>query len=243
VPESEAVTAAFDPRGTRVEGLRPRTLRVFVISGVRLYREGLCESLERREGIEIAGVAADVAAGTVAIRCLASPPDVLLLDMSEPGRVDLARQLLEALPAVRVLAISVPDNERDVIACAESGVAGFLTVESSIDDLVAALESAARGDLLCSPAIAAALLRRVSALARGRDSADPASALTVRELEIVRLIDAGHSNKQIAQRLCIELSTVKNHVHHILAKLGVERRSEAAARLRTRTPQPARTAD
>jgi two-component system, NarL family, nitrate/nitrite response regulator NarL len=211
-------------------------IHVYVVSGVRLYREGLCESLERREGVEVIGAAADVAAGAVAIRRLASPPDVVLLDIGEPARVEAARQLLDVLPASRVLAISVPDNELDVIACAETGVSGFLTIESSIDDLVAALESAGRGDLLCSPAMAAALLRRVSALARGRESSDPAEALTLRELEIVRLIDEGHSNKQIAQRLCIELSTVKNHVHHILGKLGVQRRSEAAARVRTRIP-------
>jgi two-component system nitrate/nitrite response regulator NarL len=216
-------------------------IRVCVVSGVRLYREGLCESLERREGVEVVGAEADATTAAMAIRRLASPPDVVLLDMGAPAGVEAARQLLDALPAARVLAISVPDNEVDVIECAETGVSGFLTIESSIDDLVAALESAARGGLLCSPAMAAALLRRVSALARGRDTFDPAGALTLRELEIVRLIDEGHSNKQIAQRLCIELSTVKNHVHHILVKLGVRRRSEAAARIRTRTPQLART--
>jgi two-component system nitrate/nitrite response regulator NarL len=215
-------------------------IRAYVVSAVCLYREGLCESLERREGVEVVGAAADVAVGTAEIRRLASPPDVVLLDMSGPAGVEAARQLLDVLPAVCVLAISVPDNEPDVIACAETGLSGFLTIESSIDDLVAALEVAARGDLLCSPAMAAALLRRVSALARSRESSDPASALTLRELEIVRLIDEGQSNKQIAQRLCIELSTVKNHVHNILGKLGVQRRSEAAARVRARTPQLAR---
>jgi DNA-binding NarL/FixJ family response regulator len=215
-------------------------IRVYVVSGVRLYREGLCESLERREGVEVIGAATDVAAGAMAMRRPATQPDVVLLDMGGAAGIEAARQLLELLPGVRVLAISVPDDEPGVIACAETGVSGFLTIESSIDDLVAALESVARGDLLCSPAMAAALLRRVSALARGREGSDPANALTLRELEIVRLIDEGHSNKQIAQRLCIELSTVKNHVHNILGKLGVQRRSEAAARLRTRRPRLAR---
>jgi two-component system, NarL family, nitrate/nitrite response regulator NarL len=153
-----------EPRGGNatesVSGSPTRqAIRVFVVCGVRLYLEGLCESLERRDGIEIAGAAADVGKGELAIHRPPTSPDVVLLDVGEPGGIDAARQLLDVLPAVPVIAISVPDNELDVIACAETGVSGFLTAESSIDDLVAALESVARGDLLCSPAMAAQLLK------------------------------------------------------------------------------------
>ena len=185
------------------------------------------------------GAAARIAEGVAAISTLA-PTDVVLLDIAAPGGLEAARELVELLPAIRVVAVSVPNDELDVIACAEAGVSGFVTTESSIDDLVAAVESASIGHLHCSPAMAGVLLRRIGALARSRDDTDPARDLTLRELEIVRLIDEGRSNKEIALHLCIELSTVKNHVHSILGKLGVRRRAEAAARLRGRMPQLAR---
>jgi DNA-binding NarL/FixJ family response regulator len=207
-------------------------IRVFVVSAVRLYREGLCEILDRRNEIVILGMAAAGAEAARLITEVCPAPDVVLVDMSEPGRVDEARELLHAHPELRVVAITVPDREPDVIACAEVGIVGYATPEASLDQLVATIESAARDEMLCSPRIAAALVRRVGVLARSRTSAEPGTRLTGRELEIVRLIDEGLSNKQIAQRLCIELPTVKNHVHHILDKLGVGRRGEAAARLR-----------
>jgi DNA-binding NarL/FixJ family response regulator len=119
-----------------------------------------------------------------------------------------------------------------MIACAEAGVSGLLTANASLTDLVASIHGAGEGELHCSPKLAGALLRRVTALASGRPLNGAASALTTRELEVVRLIDRGLSNKQIALELEIELSTVKHHVHHILEKLEVARRGEAVARLR-----------
>ena len=104
-----------------------------------------------------------------------------------------------------------------------------MTSDASVAELVAAIESVARGESLCTPSVAAALMRRLASLARSWADADPIEPLTRREREILELIDEGLSNKQIAQRLRIELPTVKNHVHHILGKLGVHRRAEAAA--------------
>jgi DNA-binding NarL/FixJ family response regulator len=89
-----------------------------------------------------------------------------------------------------------------------------------------------RGEFLCSPGTAATLLRRVAALAAERHTADNGARLTPREQQVVRLIDEGLSNKEIARRLSIEVRTVKNHVHSILEKLQVRRRGEAAARMR-----------
>jgi two-component system, NarL family, nitrate/nitrite response regulator NarL len=131
-----------------------------------------------------------------------------------------------------VLALTVPNRETEILAFAEAGIAGFVTLEASVAELVEAIESVARGEALCSPSVAAALLRRLASLAHSRTSADPTGPLTAREREILALIDEGLSNKQIAQRLRIELPTVKNHVHHILVKLGADRRAEAAALVR-----------
>jgi two-component system, NarL family, nitrate/nitrite response regulator NarL len=208
---------------------------VFVISGTDLYREGLCEILAKRLEINVVGSAAGASGGIEGIAGVPSMPDIVLLDMAGPGGVAEARELLGALPDLRVVAITLPALEPNVIECAEAGVVGFLTTEASLDQLVAAIEAAARGEVLCSPSMAADLVRHVGALARDRPrrAGTATERLTAREREVVRLIDAGLSNKQIAQRLCVELPTVKNHVHHILAKLGVQRRYEAAACFRS----------
>jgi two-component system, NarL family, nitrate/nitrite response regulator NarL len=200
-----------------------------VISDIRLYREGLCEILSQREGIEVAGAAADVDSALPVIRELVAEPDVVLLDIGAPDGLLALRELASTVPGVRILAITVPDRDSDVVACAESGAAGFVTRGASLEQLVDALESVARGEVLCSPRITAALVQRVGMLARERAGE---GQLTQREREILTLIDAGFSNKSIAQRLSIEVPTVKNHVHRIIEKMGVTNRAQAAARFR-----------
>lgn len=202
-------------------------IRVLVISGICLYREGLAEMLDRTGEISVVGSASDVEEGLEVWEELGESPDVILLD-TVPGHASLhVRALLAALPDARVLALTVPNRESEILAVAEAGIAGFVTSDASVAELVAAIDSVSRGETLCSPTVVAALMRRLAAVARSLS--DPTEPLTIREREILELIDEGLSNKQIAQRLRIELSTVKNHVHHILGKLGVQRRTEAAA--------------
>jgi two-component system nitrate/nitrite response regulator NarL len=220
------------PAWGRSGGRRSPLMRIFIVSQISLYREGLSALLDRRDGMEVIGVAADESEAVDMLLGARLAPDIILLDMSRPDGVTAARWLIDEVPDVRVFAITVPNHEREVVACAEVGVAGFVTSEASLDDLVDALQCAARGEMLCSPAIAAALLRRIAAVARDRELAKPLTLLTSREREIVALIDEGLSNKQIAQRLFIELPTVRNHVHNILGKLGVHRRAEAVALIR-----------
>ncbi len=205
---------------------------VFVVSPVCLYREGLAEALRKRDEIEIIGTAPGVAEARDALSTLHARTDVVLLEMATPESLLEARGLLEVFSDLGVLAIAVPNREEDLLACIEAGVSGFVTQEAPVTALVDALESFGRGELLCSPSVAAALGRRVAALARDRQRVVPLPELTTRELEIAQLIDEGLSNKEIAGRLWIEVPTVKNHVHHILGKLGVNRRAQAAARIR-----------
>ncbi len=212
-----------------------RGMRVYLISGMKLHREGLAEVLARRDGIELVGTSADPDAVPLSVIAARGPePTIVILDAGGLDVTEAAPRLARA-SRPHVLAINVPARERDVIACAEAGVACCLTPEASIDDLVAAVASVARGLAPCSPWTAAVLTRRVAALARERvpTPPPPPARLTTRELEIVELVDQGLSNKQIASRLCIELPTVKNHVHRILEKLGVERRADAAALIRS----------
>lgn len=187
--------------------------------------------LAARDGIEVIAGAADAAEAVEAVRSQTDPP-IVVLDMGTEEGVAAGRRLADT-PGVRVLAITVPNREAAVIECAETGVAGFLTTDASVDDLAAAIERVAHGELPCPPSTAGMLLRRVAALARERQRPATAVALTAREFEIADLVERGLSNKQIAERLCIELPTVKNHMHHILDKLGVQRRAEAAALVRS----------
>ena len=222
--------AAIQPLGD--EGRYPVT-RVLVVAGVRFYRDGIAAVLSADSRFEVVGCVADV---PEAAAFASLEPDVILLDLAGadgPGRV---RSLLRRAPAACVVALGVKEAEDDVLPLAEAGVAGYVTRDGSVDDLLAAIVSVAAGETICSPRMTATLLRRVALLARDRaaEEPDPERDLTSRERQIVALIDEGLSNKEIATRLRIELATVKNHVHNILEKLRVHRRGEAAAAVRAR---------
>ena len=205
-------------------------IRVLIVAEIRLFREGLVEMLQPEPGVEVVATAAGADEAVRALRD--REPDVVLLDLATPRDTWLVRALLAAVPGTRVIALAVPEREEDVLACAEAGVAGYVAREGSVEDVVAAVEAAARGETLCSPRMAASLFQRVATLALERSPATIETRLTSRELEVLDLIDQGLSNKEIARRLTIEVSTVKNHVHSILDKLNVSRRAEAAARVR-----------
>jgi len=199
-------------------------IRLLVASDVRLYREGIVAILGGTGPCEIVGTADD--RSSTLERAMALRPDVTLIDLTMAESRQTVRALAGA--GVPVVVFGVREREEEIIEFAEAGVAGYVTRDSSLEELVGVVESVARGETLLSPRIAALLLRRVQA------AAHPASVgrLTPREAEIVGLIDDGLSNKQIARQLTIELATVKNHVHNILEKLEVKRRAEAAARVR-----------
>jgi two-component system, NarL family, nitrate/nitrite response regulator NarL len=210
-------------------------IRVAVVGDIEIYRQGLAMILDRRAGIDVVGTARS--SEEAVERVDEMRPAVLLLDMAMPGSLDTVQVLANRRPELKTLALCVPEVESEVIACAEAGVAGYVTREASLDDVVAAVKTAARGESICSPRIVASLFRRVATLAAER-SREPTALLTAREREVAELINNGLSNKEIAAELQIELPTVKNHVHNILEKLGVHRRGEAAARVRARVDRP-----
>jgi two-component system nitrate/nitrite response regulator NarL len=223
--------AATQPLGD--EGLHSM-IRVLVVAGVRFYRDGIAAALSADPRFGVVGGAADVPEAATAFASLA--PDVVLLDLAGADGPGHVRALLARAPAARIVALGVQEAEDDVLPLAEAGVAGYVTRDGSVDDLLATVESVAAGETICSPRITATLLRRVALLARDRHAqeSNPERDLTSRERQIVALIDEGLSNKEIATRLRIELATVKNHVHNILEKLRVHRRGEAAAAVRGR---------
>ena len=204
-------------------------LRILVAGEIRLFREGLTLYLAGLPGIAVIG---SVGTRQSVLEQLPAQPDVLLLDMAMPESLQTLRDVASRVGSPRVVALALPDSEPAVLACAEAGIAGYVTRDASLEELVDAVRRAARGETILPPRVAAALLRRFSTLASYTPDAAPAGELTARELEIARLVDQGMSNKLIAARLCIEVSTVKNHMHRILAKLHAQHRAEIPRRLR-----------
>jgi DNA-binding NarL/FixJ family response regulator len=155
----------------------------------------------------------------------------VLVDILMPDGIALVRRLSAERPELKVVALAVRELEDNVLQVAEAGVAGYVTCDASLAELAHTLASVARDELVLSPRMTAALMRRVAVLAHERVREPVFDTLTVREREIVDLLGRGLSNKEIGQALQIELATVKNHVHHILEKLHVTRRSQVAMRV------------
>jgi two-component system, NarL family, nitrate/nitrite response regulator NarL len=199
-------------------------MKVLVVAEIRLYRDGVAEALRALPDIEHATTAADGAAAVAAARRLDC--DVVLLDMAIEASKQTAVALTTARPDVRVVALGVKEDAPDVVACAEAGVAGYVSRDATFDDLVAALRSAVRGEVSCSGKIAAGLIQHIALHARSRHNAFRTGTLTRRELQVLRLLETDMSNKEIARALHLQLSTVKNHVHNVLTKLGASGRHD-----------------
>jgi DNA-binding NarL/FixJ family response regulator len=215
-------------------------VKVLVASDAPVYREGLERLLRDMEQIVFVGSASCASEAADQVRDI--EPDIVLLDMSMEEAYSTARKVAKTSKASRVVALGMSESETDVFRCAAIGIAGYVTRSGSLSDVVAAIDAVSRGEVHCSPRIAGSLYRRVGALSsHRRAAANPESGLTTREQQILRLMRQGLSNKVISRRLGIELSTVKNHVHSILAKLGVHRRAEVGLADRSNEVSPHRS--
>jgi DNA-binding NarL/FixJ family response regulator len=217
-----------------------RPLDVLVLVAVRLYRDGIADALRRDLRFNVVGSVGTLQAAQRTLEVLTRPPEVALVDLGVPGGIGATRVLRIDSPSTGIVALAVREADEDVVSWAEAGVAGLVSREATVAELLDAVEAAARAEVITSPAVTAALLRRVASVAGAR-RAPGAPVLTRREREILGLVGRGLSNKEIAAALSIELPTVKNHVHNILEKLHVSRRSEAAARVRGRRASVDRT--
>jgi DNA-binding NarL/FixJ family response regulator len=220
------------PQDRAIDPAKP--ILLLLVCRVRLYSDAITERLAGEPGIDlvgIVGVCDDVIAGVTG-----AAPDVVLLDTGTPGALAMAGRLMRERPLTRILGFGVNDVPQEVVACAEAGLAGYVPCTASIADLVSAVRCVARGDTVCSVAMADGLFRHLRGVALGTVPSAADRALTRRQQQILRLIDEGLSNKEIAQRLSLGTSTVKNHVHEILDRLHVARRGEAAARIRRAPP-------
>lgn len=194
--------------------------RVCILAQVRFFREGLAQALESEDGVRVVSTATrldEAVAGIVEHRA-----DLALVDMAMRESLEALRALVASFAGVRVIALGAPEEERRTMTGAELAPAGYVPAEGSLQDLLEAIRHAGA--------------RPTPAAERHQTLAHP--PLTAREVQILALIDEGYSNKEIAQLLYIEVPTVKNHVHHILTKLQVHRRSQAAACTRAQRWRP-----
>ncbi|RPJ27767.1 MAG: DNA-binding response regulator [Chloroflexi bacterium] len=163
--------------------------------------------------------------------------DVALVSTRLPnqGALKLTRAITELAPATKVLALGLTEEKKHVLRYVEAGATGYVLKDHSLEDLVEVVRAAQEGKVFVSPQIAAAMMERLSNLARMfsdiENNVTDTTSLSVRELEVLELIGKGFTNQQIAEKLVIEVGTVKNHVHSILEKLNVRTRNEAAAYL------------
>ena len=212
--------------------------QVLLVSDQPLYRDGVARTLRDAQEITVAGTA-DGAEQALELVCLLEP-EIVLLDMGMPQAFDVARQIAQSTRRTRVVALSIREEDSEVIACAEVGIAGYVPRDGTASEAIDVICAVARGEARCSPRIVGSLLRRIAALTaalqNGGQGGVPAG-LTAREAEILALLQQGLPNKIISRRLGIELATVKNHVHSIFGKLGLRSRAEAAVLVHAADPK------
>ena len=197
-------------------------IRIVVTIETRIYREGIAQLLENYGDIEVVATVSNPQE-TVEI-CSATSPHVLLLDATFPETLSTVRKLREDLENIKIILLSMKASRDQMSKFAGEGVLEFVTREDSIDDLRQSIIAAMKNGFWCSSKVAQLLLEQGPARQELGDS-----TLTRQQNNVLQLLVSGISNKEIARKLHIETATVKNHVHHILQKLQVSSRGEAAA--------------
>jgi len=210
------------------------SIRILLADDQALFREGLHTLLSLQPGLEVIGEAAN---GEEAVRLAeALHPDVVLMDLQMPllDGVAATRQLRAALPACRVIMLTTFDDDDYIFEGLRAGAVGYLLKDTPSARLADAIRAAARGESFLEPSVAAKVVAEFTRLSAASGAAVPLAAqplaepLSDRELEVVRLVAQGASNKEIAAALFLAEGTVKNHLTNILGKLGVTDRTQAA---------------
>jgi DNA-binding NarL/FixJ family response regulator len=210
-------------------------VRVLLVDDQALFREALATLLGVRADIDVVGEAAN---GDEALsRAAEVNPDVVLMDLRMPVLDGIAatRRMCVEQPQVRVIALTTFDDDEEVFAALRAGAVGYLLKDVSSARLVEAVLAAARDESVLQPSVAAKVVARIAQLPDPDPQPRPQPLvvpLSDRELEVVRLLSQGRSNREIAAVLFLAEGTVKNHVTNVLGKLGARDRTQAALRAR-----------
>jgi len=194
-------------------------IRLMIADDHAVVRDGLAAMLASQPDFQVAGEAAD---GAIAVALAAElRPDVILMDLRMPilDGVTAIRQIRARQPAARILVLTTYDTDADILPAIEAGATGYLLKDTPRDELFRAIRATAAGEAVLAPAVAARLMGKMRAPAEER--------LSARELEVLGLVANGASNSDIAGALHISEATVKSHLLHVFAKLGVADRTAA----------------
>lgn len=201
-------------------------IRLLLADDHAIVRAGLRALLDSGEDITVVGEAA-TAAAAVAF-CATTEVDLVLMDLrfgQGNSGVDATRALRAAPAPPNVLVVTNYDTDADILGAIEAGACGYILKDTPPAELLAAVRGAAAGESVLSPSVASRLMTRVR---------KPDTTLSPREIEVLRLVADGHSNREIGKRLFLSETTVKSHLVHIYSKLGVKSRTSAVARARER---------
>ena len=210
---------------TEVHTVADEVIRVLIADDQALFRRGLYVVLGTEDGIEVVGEAENGEEAVSKSEELA--PDVVR--MPKVNGIDAARTIRGIAPTTKILMLTVSDEEDDLYVAIKAGANGYLLKEISVEEVAEAIRAVVQGQSLISPSMASKLLSEFNTLVKKAEEKQqfPAPALTSRELEVLRLVAKGMSNREIADQLYISENTVKNHVRNILEKLHLHSRMQA----------------
>ena len=207
----------------------PSGTRVLIADDQAIFRRGLCSMLGTEPGIVVIGEAEDGEEAVTKAADLA--PDVVVMDVRMPRMtgIEAARRIRDETPTTKIVMLTISDEEDDLYAAIKAGANGYLLKDVAVDEIAEAVHDVMAGQSRISPAMASKLLSEFSSLAQKADAKAQAAGpvLTNRELEVLRHVAKGQSNKEIGGDLFISENTVKNHVRNILEKLHLHSRMEA----------------
>jgi len=204
-------------------------IRVLIVDDHALFRRGLQMVLEQETDIAVVGEAGD---GQEAVeKAGETMPDVVLMDVRMPkrGGIEATKAIKELMPHIKILMLTISDEEADLYDAIKAGATGYLLKEVSIEEVGNAIRSVQTGQSLISPSMASKLLSEFATMVKRADEKQtvPQPRLTDREMEVLKLVAKGRNNRDIAKELFISENTVKNHIRNILEKLHLHSRMEA----------------
>jgi DNA-binding NarL/FixJ family response regulator len=203
-------------------------IRVLLVDDHPLFRKGLLKLLATEKDIEVVGEASDGHEALTKARELM--PDIILMDIKMPrcDGLEATRLINEECPYIKIVMLTVSDDDEDLFQALKSGARGYLLKTLEPEDLYRMIRDVFDGEAAMSPTMATKILKELSGAKAREPKKSPGSRITEREKEVLQLVTEGAGNKEIAARLFISESTVRNHLHNILEKLHLHNRVQAA---------------